>query len=102
MYCDCPHVLPSLSVREANLSFGKFADMHSSLLEKEASVRQLKHKQAMLRMQNQTRQLIEAQRNYATRESNREVQIKDQEDKVRERSRIRAEVFDEPGERKGE
>ena len=71
-------------MRKADLSFGKFVDLYSSLPEKEALVRQLKHKQAMLRMQSQTRQLIEAQRNHTAMESNREVQIKEQEEKVRE------------------
>lgn len=77
-------VCVSLAVRESGLSCGKFADTHASLLEKEASVRQLKHKQAMLRLQSQTRQLIEGQRNHAAMDSNREVQIKDHDEKVRE------------------
>ena len=63
-------VIPAnrVAVAEAKLTCSKYAEVQNELEKSEAVLKEMKHKQAMLRVQTQGRLLIEAQRSHLARE----------------------------------
>ena len=57
-----------VAVAEARLTCSKYTEVQRELRQSEATLKEMKHKQAMLRMQTQGRLLIEAQRSHLAQE----------------------------------
>ena len=65
---------------EAHLTCCKYADVKDELERSEAVLREMKHKQAMLRVQTQSRLLIEAQRSRLAQERALEQRSREEEE----------------------
>ena len=77
----CLHVCTCrVAVAEAHLTCCKYAEVKDELEKCEAVLREQKHKQAMLRVQTQSRLLIEAQRSRLAQERALEQQTREQEE----------------------
>ena len=73
-----------MAVAEAKLTCSKYAKVQSELEKNEAVLKEMKHKQAMLRVQTQGRLLIEAQRSHLARERTIEQQSREHKEESKD------------------